>query len=35
MALQSYWVRSAMLFFLGKYCRMRPLVFSLVPRSQA
>lgn len=29
------WVRPAMLDRFGTYCRTRPLVFSLVPSSQA
>ena len=31
---QSAWERRARLVLLGAYWRMRPLVFSLVPRSQ-
>jgi len=30
MALQSIWVRWLRLWRLGRYCRMRPLVFSQV-----
>ena len=35
MLLQSCWGRRAMLARLGRYCRISPLVFSLVPRSHA
>ena len=34
-ASESSWLTCAWLVLFGRYCRIRPLVFSLVPRSHA